>query len=450
MFLVRKIAYILAFLALLAGCSGHGSSAPAPGPAVQNGVRAPQSLGGSGTTTLTYSDTYAPVGQCSPNVLTINNSSFPAQNLSFAAGQGPQLVLSNCNFTTPQYVSVKLGTPQYGYPYIRQDGYAITVDAFGPAKVTATWTALGTSLPGTPGLSGTVTFTIGPPVDFTTLWQTGSGQSASPSPADGQCATPAAVVTGDNVSFTVKRNTNTSYTDVSGHTTPHTSTCYRNQINPIDPSTSDVYKFTMGQHYSFFFQTVVTLNGNTFYGAAPDGNYAVNIPAIVWQTHSYNENPGTGPCDLLTIGNTQQAYNIGYVDPTHSSIYTNVPPGGQPTWTFHTCSDPDGYHGNAYNSPDALHDGEVDNWQIEIDAQYDTHGGHVTAYRNGTPVYDATAGVCDSAALGCWWNFGPYMFYWKTTEEPSSYNAAGVTVNVNGMTWTTPTNSGNLSRQRKT
>jgi hypothetical protein len=93
----------------------------------------------------------------------------------------------------------------------------------------------------------------------------------------------------------------------------------------------------------------------------------------------------------------------------------------------------------------------VDTWQIEIDAQYDTHGGHVTAYRNGTAVYDATAGVCDSAAVGCWWNFGPYMFYWQTTEEPPGYNSAGVSVDFNGMTLTTPSGGGGtLSRKRHT
>jgi hypothetical protein len=447
---MRKFAYLIAAIAMLAGCSGHGSSTPRSGPAVQSGSHAVKSLGGSGTTTMTYYDQYAPTGgPCNASGLTIVNGTIAASNISFAAGQGPQLVLSNCGgFTTSQYVSVALGTPQYGHPYIRQDGYATTIDAYAPAKVTATWTALGSSLPGTPGATGTVTVTIGSPVDFTMLWQTGSGttgQYVLPAASDGQCAGVGPTINGDKATFTVLRNTNGSYTDDSGHTTPHTSTCWRNQMNPLDPNTNDNYQFTMGQHYSFFFQTVVTLNGNTFYGAAADGNYAVDIPAIVWQTHSWGENPGTGPCDILAIGNTQQAANIGF------PLYQNVPPGGQPTWTFHTCSDPDGYSGHAYNSPDTLYDGEIDNWQIEIDAEYDTHGGHVTAYRNGSPVYDTTAGICDSAAVGCWWNFGPYMFYWETTEEPSGFNNAGVTVKVKGMTLTTPAGGGQtLSRKRNT
>jgi hypothetical protein len=441
---MRKIAYIIAFLALLAGCSGHGSSAPAPGPAAQGGARAPQSLGGSGTTSLTYYDTYAPTASCSSGVLTITNGSFAVQNLSFAAGQGQQLLVSNCNFTTPQYVKVTLGTPQYGYPYIRQDGYTITVDAFAPAKVTATWTALGTSLPGTPGLTGSVTFTIGSPVDFTTLWQTGNasaGGYVTPSPDDGQCASPAPIVTGNNVSMTVLRNTN-------NQTYPGGSTCYRNQVNPLDPNTNNNFQFTMGTHYTFHFQTVVTLNGNTVYGGHPGGGYAVDIPAIVWQTHSWGENPGTGPCDMLVIGNTRKLYNVGDMQ------YGVVPEPGNPIWSFRTCSDPqDGYSGgHIYNSSDFLYDGEVDNWQIDIDAQYDTHGGHVTVVRNGTQVYDnGAAGICDSAAVGCWWNFGPYMFYWQTTYEPSNWNNAGATVNVNGMVLTTPAGGGGgLSHTRKT
>ncbi|MDB5071843.1 MAG: hypothetical protein JWM87_2954 [Candidatus Eremiobacteraeota bacterium] len=439
---MRKFAFVIMFLALLAGCSGHGSSTPAPGPAAQSGARAPQSLGGVGTTSLTYNATYTTYsGSCNPNTLLLTTGSYAVQNLSFPAGQGPQLYVANCNFTTPQYVRVTLGTPQYGYPYIRQDAYKTTVDAFGPAKVTATWTALGTSLPGTPGASGSVTFTIGSPVDFTTLWQTGAGslgQYATPSPDDGQCASPAPVFSGNNVSMTVLRNTNNP-------TYPGGSTCYRNQVNPYDQYTNNNFQFTMGTHYTWHFQTVVTLNGNTVYGGHPGGGFAVDIPAIVWQTHSWGENPGTGPCDMLVIGNTRKLYNVGDMQ------WGVVNEPGNPIWSFRTCSDPsDGYSGgHIYNSSDYLYDGEVDNWQIDIDAQYDTHGGHVTAVRNGTQVYDnSAAGICDSAAVGCWWNFGPYMFYWETSYEPSNWNSAGSTVQVNGMVLTTPTSGGGLSRKR--
>ncbi|HEY0396694.1 MAG TPA: hypothetical protein VGD01_19615 [Candidatus Elarobacter sp.] len=157
-----------AMVALLAGCSGGATSVPTPSnpisvtaPAAT--VRAPQS-GGPGTTSVTYYDTYAPVGPCTPHELTIlAGGSFPVTHLDFAAGDGPPLIVSNCNFQTPQYVRVTLSKIQYGAPFIRQVDYTVTVDAPGPAQVTATWVALGPTLPGHPGLKGKVTFTISAP-----------------------------------------------------------------------------------------------------------------------------------------------------------------------------------------------------------------------------------------------------------------------------------------------
>ncbi|HYW53210.1 MAG TPA: hypothetical protein VE826_04520 [Dongiaceae bacterium] len=126
-------------------------------------VKAPRN-GGPGTTTITYYDTYAPVGSCHTGQLTLMvGGSYPATSLSFSAGNGPPIIVSNCNFSTPQYVKVTLGTPVYGSPYIRQTDYTVTVDADAAAKVTATWTALGSTLPGTPGLTGQITYTIGDP-----------------------------------------------------------------------------------------------------------------------------------------------------------------------------------------------------------------------------------------------------------------------------------------------
>ena len=156
----------VALIALLAGCSGGGASS-VPSNSVTTttaaAVRAPQTTGGPGTTSLTYFDTYAPVSQCEPEKLTLNVSLFPVTHLSFPAGQGPPIVVSNCNFQTPQYVRVKLGKPEYGTPFVRQTDYTVTVDAPAAAQVKATWTALGPTLPGDPGLKGTVTFTIGDP-----------------------------------------------------------------------------------------------------------------------------------------------------------------------------------------------------------------------------------------------------------------------------------------------
>jgi hypothetical protein len=161
---MQKTIVSIALVALLAGCSGGASSVPANSSNAPSAVlKAPRS-GGPGTTSLTYYDTYAPVGQCHTGVLTIMvGGSYPATHLNFAAGDGPPLIVSNCNFTTPQYVKVTLGTPAYGSPYIRQTDYTVTVDAPAAAQVTATWTALGPTLPGSPGTSGQVSFTIGDP-----------------------------------------------------------------------------------------------------------------------------------------------------------------------------------------------------------------------------------------------------------------------------------------------
>jgi hypothetical protein len=163
----RETLALFALVALAAGCSsGHGTSTlpgSAGGSGSQGAARAPRYNGGPGTTTLTYYDTYAPVGQCTAGQLTLMSYYTPVHDLSFAAGNGPPLVVSNCNFSTPQYVKVTLGTPAYGSPYIKQVDYTVTVDADAAAKVTATWTALGPTLPGTPGTSGMVNYTIGDP-----------------------------------------------------------------------------------------------------------------------------------------------------------------------------------------------------------------------------------------------------------------------------------------------
>lgn len=160
---MKRLLLSFAIVALLAGCSGGASSnLPNQHSMGSGALRAPHN-GGPGTTTLTYYTQYAPVGQCHTGVLTLMNGYAPVTSLSFAAGNGPPLVVSNCNFQTPQYVKVTLGTPDYGAPFIRQTDYTVTVDAADSAKVVATWTALGPTLPGTPGLQGTVSYTIGPP-----------------------------------------------------------------------------------------------------------------------------------------------------------------------------------------------------------------------------------------------------------------------------------------------
>ena len=265
-------------------------------------------------------------------------------------------------------------------------------------------------------------------ISGTIVWQTGAGtlgQYQLPTPSDGQCDGVGPVISGSNASFTVLRNTNGTYSYDGGNYSG-SSTCWRNQMNPIDPNTGTNFLLGIGAHYTFAFQTVLTLNGNSLYQGAADGGLAVDIPAIVWQTHTYG---GDGePCDLLVIQNTYKAYIDGYTQ------YGTVAQGGQPTWNFHTCDEND-FTGNAYNSADTLHDGEVDNWQIDITAQIQgQNGGSVAVRRNGTVVYNAASHVCDSSTTECFWNFGPYMFYFGSSEEPPTWNNAGVTVQVNNMT----------------
>jgi hypothetical protein len=260
-----------------------------------------------------------------------------------------------------------------------------------------------------------------------TVWETGSGrlgQYVFPAVEDGQCAGVGPTISGRNASFTVLRNTKATYT-YHGKTFPGASTCWRNQINPIDATTGIQFLLHMGQPYVWTFETVVNFHGNFRYQGSPNGGIAADIPAIVWQTHSYN---GDGePCDLLVIQNTYVAYANGI------DKYGLVEQGGRPTWNFHTCAETD-FTGSAYNSNDTLHDGQVDGWQIEMTpALLGKGGGSIVVYRNGSKVYQAHGPACDASTPDCWWNFGPYMFHFKGTEEPSGWNDAGITVEINNM-----------------
>ncbi len=116
--------------------------------------------------------------------------------------------------------------------------------------------------------------------------------------------------------------------------------------------------------------------------------------------------------------------------------YGTVGQGGQPVWNFRTCDDS---VTTGYWSPDTLHDGEADNWQINITAETQgSSGGSIVVWRNGILVYDKPNHVCDNSTQYCWWNFGPYTFYYNSSEEPPGWNNAGITVQYNDMTLTSP------------
>jgi hypothetical protein len=309
-----------------------------------------------------------------------------------------------------------------------------------------------------------VTYNIGPSATGPVVWKTNGFPYDLPGESDGQCSydttKPTYVVpqkSGNDVTFPLKRDTTAMYVYPSPPAKPGSSHCYRNQLNPVDPNTGTNYLLAIGSQYTFTFQTVVTFNGNYLFGTqVPSGGLAADIPAIVWQTHTYNEvapppDKG-GPCDLLVIQNTRRASNSGFTQ------YDPVSGGGLPTWNFHTCDDVDAMKGadfaaTSYNSPDTLHDGEVDNWQIDITAQIQGQsGGSVVVQRNGAVVYSGANHVCDDTSPKCFWNFGPYAFYWPNSEEPTGWNNAGITVRFNDMTLVqkTPGGGGELSKRRST
>jgi hypothetical protein len=142
--------------------------------------------------------------------------------------------------------------------------------------------------------------------------------------------------------------------------------------------------------------------------------------------HSYGGDGGA--CTSLTINNTYVAYVNGI------KTYGTVPQGGAPIWNFHDCNN-NQFGTGTYNSPDTLHDGQVDQWEIDMTPTVlGQSGGSIVVYRNGAQVYSTKGAACDASTTNCFWNFGPYMFFWATTEKPSGWNDAGVKVEVDDMT----------------
>ena len=265
-------------------------------------------------------------------------------------------------------------------------------------------------------------------LDPTVVWQVGGGtlgQYSTPYPTDGQCSGVGPKITGHNATFDMIRNTNSTY-NYNGTVYPRASTCWRNQMNPIDPKTGEIYLLQFGQTYVWTFTTVVNLNGNFTYQGASDGGLAGDIPMNVLQIHSYNGDGGA--CTTLDIQNT-------YVE-AHNGItkYGDVPQGGKPVWAFHSCTEGD-FGPGAYSSPDFIYDGEVDDWEIDaVPVQIGSSGGSWTVYRNGVQVYHTNGEACDTSSPQCFWNFGNYPYLWENTEEPPGWNNAGTTLQINNMT----------------
>ncbi len=255
----------------------------------------------------------------------------------------------------------------------------------------------------------------------TIVWQTGGGtlgQTQAWSNTDGRCAAYQPVINGQNASFTLVRDAN----GPSG-----TSACYRNSLQPADPSTGADFFLALGSRYTFTFQTVVTLNGNYVYQRQPGEptGWQNDLPGFVWQTHGENGDP----CAELVLENTQRAYDAAVTQ------YGTPQAGGLPIWVFTTCDGATEFAAPAYESADTLHDGQVDNWQFDITAQIQGQsGGYITVHRNGTIVYSAPSSICKAGQSSCWWNFGPYLYNWDTSNMPPTENSAGIAVQMNGMT----------------
>jgi hypothetical protein len=262
----------------------------------------------------------------------------------------------------------------------------------------------------------------------TVVWKAGDprlGRYKLPSAGDGQCPGAGPSIAGSTVTFQLFRNTRGAYEYGGRKDRPGASTCWRNQIDPIDPSTGHNFLLAMGAHYTFTFRTIVRLNGNTAYRHLPGGRLAIDLPAIVWQTHSYG---GSGsPCDELVISNTVRAATDG------SAQYGSPAEPGAPVWNFHTCDDTAA--SGDYFSPDTVHDGEADDWTIDVVARIQGQpNGSIVVRRNGRTVYARPTHVCDASTPECFWNFGPYMFFWPHSEPPPGWNGAGIAVTFEDMT----------------
>lgn len=263
-------------------------------------------------------------------------------------------------------------------------------------------------------------------------WQAGNSTSAAvtESPYNGQCGN---ATSSADIVFTLYRGIAVAATPTS---TP--IPCLRNQLHPKDSNGNDFYlqlNSPQPASYTFTFETVVTLNGNTAYR----GNDGAELPGILWQSHGENGNP----CAVLEIQNTRFLNVSGLASP-----YPNAEPTGQPVWSFSTCDyeveppnsptgSPSPVLQGAYNGTDVITQGEDDKWQIDIVPQLRSHsggpnGGYIQVHRNGNIVFDHAASICWDGEPNCWWNFGPYMYHWDS--PPTYYDSRGITVEFKNTT----------------
>lgn len=317
-------------------------------------------------------------------------------------------------------------SPTYSFPYLYDFYYATAVyyDPITPTPPPAS----------TPNPAGGNYYTSNPRWFYnfkfaqqmkspsTVAWQAGNSTSSwMPVQGNNQCGNPVASA---DILFTLKRSVNADGS--------YGGDCLRNQIEPQDSGHN--FWLQLGASYTFTFETITTLNGNTAYR----GGDGADLPGMVWQSHGENGHP----CAVLEIQNTRFLNVSGLPSP-----YPNAEPTGQPVWSFSTCdyenepagsaTSPSPVLPHAYNGTDVVAQGADDTWQIDVVPQLrlnsgGPNGGYIQVHRNGNIVFDNAASFCWDGESQCWWNFGPYMYHWNS--PPTYYDPAGITVEFKNTT----------------
>jgi hypothetical protein len=198
------------------------------------------------------------------------------------------------------------------------------------------------------------------------LWQIeGDSNPKNYVPAqDGQC-TDFTFLTDSSIYFPFKRTT---------------TSCYRDQINPLS-SPGVLYYLNLGQTYTWKFQTKINSDSSS----------------ILWQIHTESWVPGcndTTPPVGLVFDDT--------VSRPRWYIFVDYPP------SF-------GHEYNVY----PFRENTVDTWKIQ--ARMATSGGFVEAWHNGTRFVNATGIKYPGSCKNPFWNLGPYPSQWERASSPGTH-----------------------------
>lgn len=192
------------------------------------------------------------------------------------------------------------------------------------------------------------------------LWQlNGASKRKNYAPAvDGQC-TDYSFPTDTSVYLPFKRTT---------------TSCYRDQINPL---ANDTIFYLPPATYTWKFQTIVITDS---YG-------------IIWQIH---------PQDWLkTCNDLSPPVNLA-VNSRAGTIWINInyPPSFSKYWKLRFTN------------------GETDDWKVEANLNLPWH---VQVWHNGTKFVDQSGINYPPGCLPAFWNFGPYVWEWMKPNNPGTY-----------------------------